>query len=172
MHSTVEPSAGFPPVAADDARILILGTLPGRESLRQQQYYAQPRNAFWRILGELGVAGPGLAYAERLKRLTQARLALWDVCAQAVRPGSLDASIDLKSLKANELRPFLAAHPSIVRICLNGQGAARLFERYLAPTLAPHQLQIERRVLPSTSPAHARLTFAAKRSRWAAALNL
>jgi len=62
-------SRGFPPVATRDARVLILGTLPGPESLRQQQYYALPRNAFWRIMGDLFGAGPGESYPRRLKIL-------------------------------------------------------------------------------------------------------
>ena len=87
---------GFPPVSRRDARVLVLGTLPGPESLRQQQYYAQPRNAFWRIFGELVEAGPDLSYALRLEVLIQHRIALWDVCAAAERVGALDAAMSFE----------------------------------------------------------------------------
>ncbi|OZA12577.1 MAG: DNA-deoxyinosine glycosylase, partial [Hydrogenophilales bacterium 17-62-8] len=87
MHDT-----GFPPIADAHARILILGSLPGQVSLQRQQYYAQPQNAFWKIMGRLFDAGPELAYAERTQRLVENGIALWDVCASAQRPGSLDAA--------------------------------------------------------------------------------
>jgi double-stranded uracil-DNA glycosylase len=86
-------SSGFAPVADPDARILILGTLPGAVSLETGQYYAQPRNAFWTIMGEVCGAGTSLPYEERLERLLRRRIAIWDVCASARRPGSLDSGI-------------------------------------------------------------------------------
>ena len=67
--------------------------MPGPESLQQQQYYAQPRNAFWRIMGELVGARPELSYSRRLELLIEQRIALWDVCAAAERVGALDAAI-------------------------------------------------------------------------------
>jgi hypothetical protein len=77
-------------VSGPDARVLILGTLPGAASIAQGAYYAHPRNAFWRIMTEITGADPALPYDERLRCLVRARVAVWDVCAHAVRPGSLD----------------------------------------------------------------------------------
>ena len=68
---------GFPPIAGPDARVLILGSLPGQASLAAGEYYAHRRNLFWPILGELFGATPALPYAERLGKLTTAGLALW-----------------------------------------------------------------------------------------------
>ncbi len=82
---------GFPPIAAPHARLLILGSLPGRMSLERREYYAQPRNAFWTIMGRLFDAGPELAYATRTQRLTEHGVALWDVCAAARRLGPMRA---------------------------------------------------------------------------------
>ncbi len=163
-------SAGFPPVANGDARVLILGSLPGAVSLARRQYYAQPQNAFWRIMGELAGAAPALPYAERLERLSAAGIAVWDVCASGFRPGSLDASIDRASVTPNDFVAFLPAHPRIALIGCNGGTAAALFERLVAPGLPERSRAIRRVVLPSTSPAHAAMRFEDKLRRWREAL--
>ena len=103
-------SKGFPPVSRADARVLILGSLPGQVSLARVQYYAQPRNAFWPIMGRLFGAAPELPYEERLERLMARGVALWDVCAEGRRPGSLDQKIDRASVAPNDFAGFLAAH--------------------------------------------------------------
>ena len=92
-------SAGFPPIASTDAKILILGSLPGQRSLELAQYYAHRQNAFWRIMAELfGVEGD---YANRCRQLMAHRIAVWDVLASSVRPGSMDADIQLERIRAN-----------------------------------------------------------------------
>ena len=161
-------SQGFPPIARDDARVLILGSLPGQESLRRHEYYAQPRNAFWTIMDSLVGAGPQLPYAARVRRLAACGIALWDVCATALRAGSLDASIVAGSVVANDLAAFLARHPRIGLVCFNGRTAAALYRRHVLPTLAPAPRALPLLELPSTSPAHAALTPADKLARWRA----
>ena len=86
-------SQSFPPIADPDARLLILGSLPGQESLRQQQYYAHPRNAFWRVMEAVLGIPTDTPYPQRCQALMDAGIALWDVCASARRPGSLDGAI-------------------------------------------------------------------------------
>ena len=150
--------------------MLVCGSLPGQTSLAMRQYYAQPRNAFWKIIGDLFGVDPGLDYAARTRALVRHRVALWDVCAAAVRAGSLDAGIERDTVLVNDFAPFLRAHPRIERLCFNGGAAYQLYERRVLPTL-PSSLQALPRVrLPSTSPAHAGMPYAAKLEHWRAAL--
>ena len=160
-------SFSFPPVAREDARALILGSLPGQASLKAQQYYVQPQNAFWPLMGELFGAGRDLPYAERLQRLQENRIALWDVCASACRPGSLDSDIDHDSVAPNDFAALFRRCPRIKLVCFNGATAARLYHKLVTPTL---KAEIATLRLPSTSPAHASRSFAQKREAWAAAL--
>jgi hypoxanthine-DNA glycosylase len=161
-----EASVGFPPISRPDARVLVCGSLPGQMSLAMRQYYAQPRNAFWKITGELFGFDPRLDYAARTAALAARGVALWDVCAAAVRPGSLDARIRRDSVVPNDFVPFLLAHRQIRRLCFNGATAFELFERLVVPTL-PASLQALTRIrLPSTSPAHAGMSHADKLARW------
>ena len=157
---------GFPPVAAPDARVLVLGSLPGQRSIAAQQYYAHPRNAFWPIMEALfGVSG---SYDERCRQLTAHRIAVWDVLASSVRPGSLDARIDLDSARPNDFAAFLAGHEQIERIVFNGRKASQLFSRFVDLS----DDSIERLVLPSTSPAYAAMPFSGKLERWREAFGL
>lgn len=165
IKDSAEWLTGFPPVADVDARVLVLGSMPGARSLAERQYYAQPRNAFWPIMGALFGAGPGLAYPQRLARLNAAGVALWDVLASCRRQGSLDQRIELASATANDFRPFLASHPRITCIFFNGQMAHRLFSRLVTPRL-PADREFALAVLPSTSPAMASLDGKSKLARW------
>ena len=161
---------GFPPIADAHARVLILGSLPGQVSLQRQQYYALPQNAFWKIMGRLFGAGPELPYEKRAQRLVQNGIALWDVCAAAQRPGSLDASIVHASVVPNDLTSFIESHPDIGLICFNGGKAAELYRRLVLPGLPATVAAIRTETLPSTSPAHAAMSFEEKLTRWAAVL--
>jgi double-stranded uracil-DNA glycosylase len=168
----IPASLGFAPIGAASARILILGSLPGQMSLQRGEYYAQPQNAFWRIMGVLFDAGPDLPYAERTRRLIARGVAVWDVCASARRSGSLDASIASKSVVPNDFAGFFAAHPRIELIGLNGAAAAELYERHVEGNLAPARSRVRRERLPSTSPAHASKTFDEKLAAWSTFVDL
>ena len=160
-------SRGFAPIAAPTARMLVLGSLPGRASLAAAQYYAQPRNAFWPLMGELFGAGPDLPYGERTQRLTAMLVAVWDVCAAAERDGSLDASIAWDTVCVNDFTKFLRVHPHIRRIAFNGQFAANLYRRRVLPGLDASLRAIPLVTLPSTSPAYAAMPFLQKKQYWA-----
>jgi TDG/mug DNA glycosylase family protein len=159
---------GFGPIANRGCKVLILGSLPGRRSLQQGEYYALPRNAFWRILGELCEFEPDLPYEARKKRLLGARIALWDVCGSAHRPGSLDSSIQPDSIVVNDFVNFLSGHRQLRLICFNGAKAADLYRRKVLPGLPQDLRSIPTMTLPSTSPAHAGMSYATKLRRWAA----
>ena len=156
-------SQGFSPVALADARILILGSMPGVASLEAVEYYAFPRNAFWKLMGDLFAAGPELSYLSRLDKLTANHIALWDVIGACHRPGSLDSAISKEGLATNDFNGFLAQHPHISHICFNGQKAAELFRKKVVPGLTR---AYEYHTLPSTSPAHAAKNYAAKLEAW------
>lgn len=151
----------FPPVVDQCARALVLGTLPGEESLRRQQYYAHPRNLFWPILFALFEAAPSPDYAERLGFALAQRVALWDVCAAGEREASADATIRREI--PNAIDRLLDTCPLIRAVAFNGSGARRLHDRYF-----PRRPGLAYLALPSTSPAHARLDFAAKLVQWRA----
>ena len=155
---------GFPPVADSDARVLVLGSMPGERSLRAGEYYAHERNAFWPIMGELVGAGPELPYAERLEKLRAAGIALWDVIAACERYGSLDSDIVGSSVQANDFLAFFAVHRSIARVYFNGGTAEANFRRHVLPGLSGAHLQLTR--LPSTSPAHAARRYGEKLVAW------
>jgi TDG/mug DNA glycosylase family protein len=159
-----EPSSSFPPIARPDARILILGSLPGQRSLREQQYYAHPQNAFWRIMAELvGAEGD---YEQRCESLMAARIALWDVLAESVRPGSMDSDIRLETAKSNDFAGLFGNCPRIGRVCFNGRKAAAMFERFVGLETFDKQFA----TLPSTSPAYASMPYTEKLERWRSAL--
>jgi double-stranded uracil-DNA glycosylase len=156
---------GFAPISDGNAKVLILGTLPGQASLLKNEYYGQPQNAFWRIMGELFEAGPELPYEERKRRIVARHVSVWDVCAAAHRPGSLDASIARDSVVANDIAGFLDSHPAITLICFNGAKAAALYRTLVQPRL-PQTEALRHETLPSTSPANAAVPYLEKVRRW------
>ncbi|MGD9612826.1 MAG: DNA-deoxyinosine glycosylase [Kiritimatiellia bacterium] len=163
-------ATGFPPVEPRRARILILGTLPSAESIRQGQYYAHPRNAFWPIMGALFGAGREWPYALRLRKLAARGVMLWDVLRAAQRPGSRDAAIHPRRRAANAIPELLARHPEVAAIAFNGGAAEALFRRHVAPACGARLAGLKLVRLPSTSPAHAARTPAQKLAAWRAAL--
>ena len=139
--------------------MLVLGTLPGEESLRQVRYYAHPRNLFWPIIHALFGETPSADYEERLAFVRARRIALWDVCAMAERRASLDTEI--KREVPNTIHQLLDANPNIAAVAFNGGTARRLYDRHFA-----RRAHLAYLPLPSTSPAHASLGFAEKLARW------
>lgn len=160
------PDSGFEANADRKARLLILGSMPSRKSLAEQQYYAHPRNTFWPIMGALFGFDPQLDYETRLAKLRANGVALWDVAHRCVRPGSLDAA--MREVEANDFPTFFAAHTHIRAIFFNGRKAEELYRRLVLPALPPRLQNIDRHLMPSTSPAHATKGFADKLAAWQA----
>ncbi|MGI9201010.1 MAG: DNA-deoxyinosine glycosylase [Woeseiaceae bacterium] len=159
---SVDLADGFPPVALANAHILILGSLPGVRSIQAMQYYAHPRNAFWQIMADLvGAAGD---YRARCSCLMQHGIAVWDVLASSVRPGSLDSDIDMTTARVNDFPGFFANHPGIERVCFNGQKAEKIFRSRVMLDDACDNYRLT--TLPSTSPAHASMSYEQKLKLW------
>jgi hypoxanthine-DNA glycosylase len=156
---------GLPPIADADARLLILGNMPSVLSLASGQYYGNPRNAFWRIVGELFGCEPDAPYEQRIDTLRRHGVAVWDVLKHCRRVGSLDSAIEPDSMVANDFGAFFATHPRIERVYFNGAAAERNFAR-LVHLDAPVRYQR----LPSTSRAQT-MRFADKQAVWRAALD-
>jgi len=154
----------FAPVADRHAEILILGSMPGRDSLAAGQYYAHPHNLFWKIMAAMLGFEPQAPYRGRLKALRDARIALWDVMHSCKRAGSLDASIELDSIRANDFASFFRTHERIDRVFFNGSTAQTTYVRHVLPSVTSLGLQYTR--LPSTSPAHAALSYQQKLAAW------
>ncbi|MEN8821839.1 MAG: DNA-deoxyinosine glycosylase [Abyssibacter sp.] len=155
---------GFAPLADDAARVLVLGSLPSVASVQAGQYYGHARNAFWPIMGRLFAFDANADYPERCAALMAAGVAVWDVAAQAQRPGSLDSAIRPPSVRPTDLDGLLQRCPGIGHLFFNGGTAARLFRRHHPADAAIRQLPATQ--LPSTSPAHASLRFEQKLAAW------
>lgn len=161
----------FPPVSTPEARILILGSMPGERSLAQQQYYAHPHNSFWPIMSAIFPTKPIETYAQKLELVRTNQLALWDALKACVRPGSLDQAIDKNSIVPNNFNDFFAQHPKINNVFFNGNAAHDIFMRHVFSTLdveVKNKLTLHK--LPSTSPAMASLSRAAKTKEWQTAI--
>ena len=158
--------SSFPPVAGRLATRLVLGSIPGRASLDAQQYYAHPRNAFWPIMGAVLNFSAQLAYAERCRALIRSGVALWDVLGECDRPGSLDAAVMTDSMVLNDFAQFFEQHPRINVVFCNGVLAEKTYLRRVKPILTEPFDSLPVIRLPSTSPAHAALSFEQKLAQW------
>jgi hypoxanthine-DNA glycosylase len=158
----------FDPIEESTSRVLILGSMPGKVSLRAEQYYAHPQNAFWKILGGLFDFDPNSSYESRVTCLRDRGIALWDVMQSCVRESSLDSDIEESSIIANPFEDFLTVHPEIQTICFNGTKAEASWRRHVLPTLREGDIAYHR--LPSTSPANASISYKTKLDAWKSAL--
>jgi hypoxanthine-DNA glycosylase len=153
------PKYSFPPVVNANVRVLVLGSLPGDISLARAQYYAHPRNQFWRLIG--GVIGADLSsfdYEARLETLLERHIGLWDVVASAAREGSLDGAI--RDPVVNDLGAFIAGLPDLSVVAFNGGTSARIGQQQLGA-----EGRFDRLLLPSSSPAHT-IAFNRKQQAW------
>nr|WP_290422041.1 DNA-deoxyinosine glycosylase [Massilia sp. YIM B02769] len=149
---------GLAPVIAPGTRILILGSFPGAASLAAQQYYAHPRNQFWKLVGALvGEDLYALPYNERLPRLLAHRFGLWDVLAACEREGSLDSAI--RKPAANDFERLHKLCPQLETVGFNGQASGKFAPQF-------EQAGYRTVVLPSSSPAHMAMTFEQKLETW------
>jgi len=166
----VAETTGLPPVVDEESRVLILGTLPGAESLRRQQYYSDRRNQFWALLGRVFEEPIGPGYPDRLALLREHGIAVWDVLRSAVRTGSSDAAIT--HAEPNDFEGLFRAFPGLRRVGFNGTKAERLWRRHIAPSRVIADADVAVRGLPSSSgtPGRNVFPFDEKLARWRAFL--
>lgn len=151
----------FPPFFDTETRLLLLGSLPGEASLAAGRYYAHPQNLFWRLMSEaLGEDIAALDYEARVAALTRRHVGLWDVTAEAEREGSLDSAI--RNAMDNDLLGLINLSPALVAVGFNGKRAARIGRKLLTGLDKPLALVD----LPSSSPAYASVSYAAKAEAW------
>lgn len=152
-------SFSFLPISTADAKILILGTMPGTKSLEMNQYYGQNQNNFWKFMFTIFNQDFSNDYETKKALLIKNKIAVWDVLQYCERVGSLDSAI--KNEIANDFEAFLKQHSNIKTILFNGQKAAAFFKKYVHLDKTYHLL-----TLPSTSPANASKSFQSKLDEW------
>lgn len=149
----------FPPILPERPQILILGSMPGKESLRKQQYYAHKQNQFWRMLYRILEIDFIEEYEEKKKCLLDNQIALWDVLKHCERETSLDS--DIKDEIPNNIAELIEEHTTLQAVCFNGQKSLQVFKRFIG-----FKHSVEYLTLPSTSPAHASKSFEEKFDIW------
>ncbi len=158
QNATVPILTGLAPVLDASVRILVLGSFPGAASLAAGQYYAHPRNQFWRLLAALTNEDMlAVPYATRIDLLRKHHIGLWDVLGECERQGSLDSAI--RKPAANDFERLRHRCPELAVVGFNGQAAGKF-----APQFAAQGYRTV--VLPSSSPAHAALSFESKLPHW------
>ena len=163
--------SSFHPVINNHAQILILGSMPGSISLEKNEYYAHPRNLFWKIIESTFDIPLELTYGKRIDRLIYNKLALWDVLQHCQRKGSLDSNIMTTSEEANNFLAFFEHYNHIKRICFNGTKAFNAFKKHILKNNPSVSDQYQLITLPSTSPANASIPTSIKYEKWKDALD-
>jgi len=159
INTSAHKVSGLAPIEDGDCRILILGTMPGVESLRQQAYYANPSNLFWKLIAVVtGETAPD-SYEDKKVYLRRHKVALWDMCQVCNRAGSLDSNISNEV--PNDIKSFIAVHPNVKVIGCNGKESARMFRKYMVGIE-----NVEFIPLPSSSPANAGVSLEKKVDAW------
>ncbi|WP_428353725.1 DNA-deoxyinosine glycosylase [Methyloprofundus sp.] len=157
---------GFNLLGNDKARILILGSMPSVVSLDKQQYYGNPRNAFWRIMATLFNQGKPIAYQLAEQLLEAQGIAVWDVLKSCTRQGSLDASIDKHSVQINDFGCLFKTFVQVQTVFFNGGMAESLYKKHVYQALAIEFKSLNYTRLPSTSPAYAAMRYEEKLAAW------
>lgn len=151
---------GFPPLIDEQTRILILGTMPGDESIQVEEYYANPKNQFWKLVYHIFNFGVSCSkYEDKTKLLLKNKIGLWDVLYKASRTGSMDAHIRYK--ECNDFKKLFDTYPNVQILVFNGKKSFEYFK-------SNFDLDQKREyfVLPSTSSANTTKTFEMKLREW------
>jgi hypoxanthine-DNA glycosylase len=141
--------------------------MPGEESLKKNEYYGNPRNSFWKIMGSLFEFEPSLQYEVKTRILLENRIALWDVIRYCERKGSLDKNINNETITENDFASFFNKYPNIGTAFFNGVKAEKEYFKRVLPKMSKSKYKINYYRLPSTSPAMTQLSLNAKKLEWA-----
>ena len=152
MQKSTGIITSFSPIANKSANILILGSMPGLASLAVNQYYAHPRNGFWRIMSDIYGFSPTSTYDCKVESLTTSGVAVWDVLQSCERIGSLDSAIINGTRISNDFQTFFEQYSEIKLIGFNGSEAQKSFNKFVLPKV--HLKNLSYVLLPSTSPAN------------------
>ena len=155
----------FEPIVGRDPRILILGSMPGVMSLQAVEYYANPRNVFWKIIGQLFELDTECSYRSRVQKISELPLVLWDTLRACHRSGSLDSSILKQQIEANDIAGLLQQHTGLQVIAFNGAASEKYFHQLVKQNL-PANSDLTLLKMPSTSPANAAMNFDQKLLAW------
>lgn len=169
-HQTVAPlmrscntlTKGLAPISDAKSEILILGTLPGKASLRVQQYYANRGNQFWAIISNIFNDSLPVTYEEKIKLLKKHHIALWDILKSAQRNCSLDS--DIKNPETNDILGFITEHPNLHIIGLNGKDALKYLKKCVHLNRISRDIQVV--PLTSTSPTNTHFSLDEKIANW------
>lgn len=167
-HGRSRRLEGFAPIVGARPRVLVLGSMPSPASLAAGEYYAHPRNLFWRVAAGVTRVPAGASYQRRCAGLRRAGIAVWDIVGRCRRRGSGDAAIETRDMEARDVAAFLRRHSSIGAVLFNGAFAERVFRRAVLAAWRGRPLRLQR--MPSTSPAHASVPPREKLRRWGRAL--
>jgi len=155
----------LPAVINIDSRVLVLGTMPGAQSLQKRQYYGNPGNRFWRVLYGLWDLPPEADYTARIEFVKSKGIALWDVVKQCTRAGSSDSNI--KDITVNDFGALLEKYPGVRCLAFSSQKASQLFQKYALPRLGGEEASaLDFIVLPSPSGHNARVSFPQLLAAW------
>lgn len=160
-----EKKPGFASISNQNTEVLILGTFPGAMSLERNEYYAHPRNRFWRIVADIKKEKFPENYAEKTKLLLKHKIGVWDIAHQAKREGSLD--VNILEIIPNNLTDFISKHKNLKVVGFNGGKAEQLFNQHFE-----EERHIKYKLLLSTSPANARYSYDEILDNWRQVLML
>lgn len=149
----------FHPSIDARSRILILGSIPGVKSIKEQQYYANPRNQFWRIIYSIFSTPLDQDYNDRIFFIRKKGIALWDVISTCYREGSLDSNIENETV--NNFRGLFDNYPNLKLVAFNGTKAFEVYKKRVGFDLT----RVDYKLLPSTSPAYT-MKFESKLKEW------
>lgn len=156
----------FKPIADPFATCLILGSMPGKISLKQGEYYAHPQNLFWKFLASITGVESKANYNLRCQALIKKKIAVWDVLKACIRKSSLDSDILESSIMPNDFEFFFKSHSQIKKIFFNGAKAEAIYKRHVLSELSKQFSKIQLQRLPSTSPANASIPYLVKEKSW------